>query len=565
MKRLLLLQIIVFSSIISFGQAPVFEWAKGMGGTMESLGYSVGVDGGGNVYTVGTFGGVVDFDPGSGVFNLTAVSFEDMYILKLDSIGNFVWAKQFGGDAVGFSIKVDWNGDIYATGHFGDTIDFDPGPGVFNLIPTSMNVFILKLEASGSFVWAKSIRGTGTGSSFGSGLAKSITTDTNGNVYVTGYSRGMLDFDPGIAVYNLTSVGGGDVFILKLDSLGNFIWAKLFGGSSSINYDFGEGVAVDDIGNVYTIGNFPGTVDFDPGAGVYNMTSSGGNDIFVLKLDSSGNFIWVKILGGVGDDHGASIVVDTNENVHTTGYFDLTADFDPGSGTYNLTASGYIDVFISKLDINGDFVWAKKVGGGYIDIGLCNTLDIIGNLYITGYFFNTADFDPGSALLNVVSNGGGDIFILKLNSAGNFIWVKSMGGSSDEMGMSIVLDAFGGNIYTTGSYSDIVDFNQNAGLYNLVSAGGTDIFVHKMSQPPVGIQEYNSNSNFISLFPNPTTNNFTIETINPTNISIVNLLGQELFNSKIDKSQTIDVSFLSNGIYFVKDLNNGGSVKFVKQ
>ena len=216
----------------------------------------------------------------------------------------------------------------------------------------------------------------------------------------------------------------------KLDSSGNFIWAKAMGGI----YGRGCGIAMDDAGNVYTTGDFGGTVDFDPRAGdfqpdrggatvtsscqsstvpgiwfgprlwagyfmtmpmasrwmmratsalrgisaerrisiqdraSFNLTSAGEEDIFVSKLDSAGDFIWAKAMGGTSGDWGSAIAVDDSGNVYTTGLFGFTsggtADFNPGHGTFNLTSAGVWDIFVSKLDSAGGFVWAKSHGRG---------------------------------------------------------------------------------------------------------------------------------------------------------------------------------------------------------
>jgi hypothetical protein len=138
---------------------------------------------------------------------------------------------------------------------------------------------------------------------------------------------------------------------------GDFVWAKRMGGT---NRDIGYSITTDASGGVYTTGVFEGTVDFDPGEGTFNLTSVGSTDIFVSKLDSNGNFIWAKRLGGTGLDAGNDIALDTSGNIYTTGFFHGTADFDPGAGIFNLTSVvdyyPYSDIFVSKLDNNGNFV-----------------------------------------------------------------------------------------------------------------------------------------------------------------------------------------------------------------
>lgn len=540
---------------------PVFQWAKQLGSGTNSDGHSVAVDASGNVYTVGTFFGTADFNPGTGVYNLTSNGSYDAFISKLDASGNFVWAKKIGGinndDA--FSIKISTIGNIYVTGYFADVVDFDPGTGILNL--TSFggeDIFILKLNTAGNFIWAKNMGGVFNDNGYG------ITIDGTENSCITGFYSDTADFDPGVGIFNLNPKGSKDVFICKLDPSGNLIWANGMGGTLD---DVANSVVGDASSNIYITGYFRDTIDFDPGSGVSVSSSFGGEDIFILKFDSFGNLLWAKNIGGASNDTGYSLALDASGNVYSTGWFAVGVDFDPGAGTANLNATGApgpTDVFILKLDSLGNYVMAKNMGGTSSELGLSVITDFAENIYITGNFIGTADFDPGVGVSNLVALGVYDVFITKLDNVGNFVWAKSVGSTSYDSGRSITLDA-SGKIYVCGYFQGAADFNPGSGVYNLFPVGSSDVFVLKWSQSLTGVDEDVFFNHSILIYPNPTSNNLTIETTKPTNISIVNLLGQELFNSKIEKSQTIDVSFLSNGIYFVKDLQNGGSVKFIKQ
>ena len=358
MKKQLLFSfaIVLFATTI-FAQNANFEWAVSMGGNYIDYGYSITTDDSGNVYTTGSFSGTVDFDPGAGTLNLTSAGSDDIFVQKLDPNGNLIWAKSMGGTYgdIGYSITTDDSGNVYTTGSFSGTVDFDPGAGILFLTSTGdLDIFIQKLDLNGNLLWAKSMGGTSNDQ------GNSITTDANGNVYTTGYFRGIVDFDPGAGTLNLTVVGADDIFIQKLDPNGNLLWAKIMGGFS---FDYGYSIATDDSGNVYTTGYFRGIVDFDPGADTLNLTSAGSDDIFVQKLDPNGNLIWAKIMGGVNSEYGYSITTDDSGNVYTTGRFWGTADFDPGAGILNLTSAGYSDIFIQKLDPNGNLIWGKSMGG----------------------------------------------------------------------------------------------------------------------------------------------------------------------------------------------------------
>jgi hypothetical protein len=386
-----------------------FVWAKKIGSTGDDEGASVTLDGSGNVLVTGYFSGSADFDPGVGTFTMSSTGGADIFAVKLDAAGNFIWAGKMGSSAAdeGVSLTSDASGNVYTTGYFNNGCDFDPGAGTYTLASTGANdIFVSKLSASGNFIWAKKMGS----SSLDQG--NSIKVDASGNVITAGRFAGTADFDPAAPTYDLTSAGN-DVFVSKLDASGNFVWAKQMGGTSGDNC---TGLVLDGSGNIYTTGAFQVVADFDPGAGTFTLSSLGGNDIFVSKLDASGNFVWAKQLGGTGagSEVGFAIALDAFGNVHTCGYFQLTVDFDPGAGTFNLTSAGGEDVFLSKLDASGNFLWAKQMGGTSSDEALSIAIDGLGGIYSTGYFSVTGDFDPGIGIFNLTSAGSFDIFIHKM-------------------------------------------------------------------------------------------------------------------------------------------------------
>ncbi|HET8808801.1 MAG TPA: T9SS type A sorting domain-containing protein [Flavobacteriaceae bacterium] len=556
MKNLLKFFILtLFLTTTHTSKAQNFIWAKAMGGTSYDSSFSIVTDAAGNVYTTGFFSGTVDFEPGTGITNLTSFGSEDIFISKLDNFGNFVWAKSIGGWAYdgGFSITTDAAGNIYLTGLFNQTVDFDPGPGTAYLSPgNEQNIFICKWDASGNFVWVESIGGQDIQS------AAFTATDAAGNVYLSSFFSGTIDFGAGPGAVSLTSAGQEDIFVCKLDAAGNFVWAKRTGGPQG---DGGTDIYPDAVGNVYSTGSFRGTVDFDPGSGTANLTSAGNSDIFIRKLDTAGDFVWAKSMGGQDNDSGRSISIDAAGTIYSTGSFRGTADFDPGTGTHNLTSDGENDIFISKLNAAGNFVWAKSIGGLNYEFALSNTTDTNGNVYITGKFIDTVDFDPGTGTHNLTSVGQEDFFVCQLDSLGNFVWAKTMGGSDDDGAISMTADV-AGNIYTTGYFMQTVDFDPGTGTHNLTSVGGRDIFILKLTGTNMGIEDLTTTTQ-INVYPNPTLGMVTINFDNyqgeKVKYTISDLTGKIVKqSSEVENNISVNLGNVSDGVYFLT-VYNGNS------
>lgn len=413
-----------------------FVWAKQIGGSNVysiSYGHSITIDASDNIYFAGQVtafgGGAFDFDMGAGVNNLSPKGGYNTFIEKLDSSGNFVWAKGFDRvpspapyDEI-HSLKVGLNGNVYATGSFTGTTDFDPDAGVFNLATTNIDIFILKLNSSGGLVWAKALHNNTTPkpSFYRSGInvGYGIDTDSNGNVYTVGYFSDSIDADPGVGVKTLTSFksdnptqgGSNNLFISKLDSTGNYVWAYGLNGDHSLNVL--PSLVIDPSNNVlitdYT--EYPGVTDFDFGAGTFFLPSFAG--AFVLKINSDAGFIWAKSTAQItaccnARSYSNSIAVDGLNNIYTAGTFSLgTYDFDPGAGTFLMTPNTQ-EIYVSKLDTNGNFIWAKQVGGsassifnGSLAISPTGKVVVSGTVQSGSFSRTTAAISTGGFLASI--------------------------------------------------------------------------------------------------------------------------------------------------------------------
>jgi hypothetical protein len=450
------------------------------GGTLREEVRSMALDGDGNIYRTGYFRGAVDFNPGEELANLTSAGGTDIFILKSDPNGNFLWVKRIGGinAEAAAAIAIDRSGGVVITGNFGGggggTVDFDPGVGVDNLTSSGDDdIFVLKIDSSGNHLWAKSMGGLERDTGV------YIAVDIDGNIGATGIFNSAADFDPTQETDNRTSAGDWDVFISKFDSSGNHLWTKTRGGPGR---EVGQGIAFDSGGNIFSLGYFNSTVDFDPSDdGVANLTSAGDNDMFISKFDSSGRLLWAKRIGSTGSDGAAQVAFDRSGSLYFTGYFSGTVDFDPHDDRVaEITSTVRGEMFVSKFDSSGNFLWAKRRGGTGADRGLNIALDRDGNIYSTGYFSGTVDFDPSDdGVTELTSDGDIDIFIAKFDSSGRHLWAKRIGGNGSDRGLNIAVDT-SGKVFTSGFFSNTVDFDPGIGTSNFTSNGDFDIFTLKL-------------------------------------------------------------------------------------
>ena len=421
-----------------------FLWAKKLGGADNlvdaAAGISIATDLAGNVIISGNFSGEMDINPDPAtVLNIVSVGSvpgtagaADGYVLKLNSNGDYLWSQKIGSSSGEFSngVTTDNVGNVYVTGSFGAAVDFDASAATANATPVSLSdIYILKLTSAGVFGFVKTMGGTG------SDVANDITVDGAGNIYTTGSfgTTGNLnaDFDPGAGTATLTSNGSGDVFVSKLNNLGNYVWAKSFGSNVTNFADNGNAIMVDELGNVYTTGQFRGInaanpIDFDPGTGIDNIICKGASDIFISKLDASGNYLWAKTIGSTTNDIAYDINTDSEGNIYTLGSFSGNADFDPDPLIDNFiapmlttTGANSTDLCIVKFDETGVFLAVNTISSNSTDIGYSFTIDGASNIIITGILSGSADCDPSASTATFSPLGVQDAFTTKWNLCSN--------------------------------------------------------------------------------------------------------------------------------------------------
>lgn len=384
------------------------------------------------------------------------------------------WANALQGDnrSYGSSIVSDDLENIIITGHFRDSVDFDPGTGVQAHNTGALDhVFLAKYDAIGNYVWSGHLEIYGTN---GYGNGYQVTVDKNNNIFLVGYFTNQIDLDIGPNVSLLTASGNSrNSFIAKYDKNGVLIWGRKIG--PPVNVTVGgsvcRAIALDSVGNVYVTGDYSLTIEPNTGSTASILSSSGGNEIYLAKFDNDGNFFWAISLGGAGSEISYDIGIDKNENVVLLGLFSGTANFN-FYGSTNLTSGGNSDLFIAGYSPAGNYRWAKAINNNNIGVGGSTSkmsLDELSNIYISGSYAGTADFDPSFSTSTLTANGVFDGFLAKYSVNGDYIWAKSIAGNGRTSVASVCVEDSNG-VYIAGRFSNEIELDPLSDIHKYSSS-----------------------------------------------------------------------------------------------
>lgn len=502
--------------VLAYAQVPNWQWAKSLGGSRGDFSKSITIDKDGNIILAGYSETAT---PGSGPKILS----------KFDAGGNKLWSKMIGGgaDLTPRSVATDAEGNIAVCGVFkSPTITF--GLNTFTNAGV-WDMFLVKLSPDGDVLWAQ----TAGGNSHDDGF--SVAFDIAGNVIMSGYYK-----SPSVTFGTTVFVNGGtnttDLFLVKYDAGGEFLWAKRAGSSF---YEYIRDITTDNLGNIIVTGDFSSS-SISLG-GITLSNTSDLSDAFLAKFDSNGNILWANKLDGVNFDRSSEIDIDAVGNIYVAGQsYSSTLKF----GTISISNAGANDLFLAKYNSDGLVQWAKSVGGIKNENALGVSTDFSGNVFLCGVFESPTISFGANVLTN---NGGDDLFLTRLDANGNVLWAKSAGSALGDSAADVVTD-ISGDVYLVGEFlGPSIQFDTTT----LMRAGSADIFLAKIG----GVSSDTSGTGKVErarIYPNPSTGHFFIQVEQigqPTTLEVYDMLGRLRFSQH--GTWSIDLTDFEAGVYMV--------------
>ena len=502
---------ILFLSSVGILSAQTTDWVVSFGGPDSDKGISIGVDSLGFIYGSGYFNNQATF----GGITLTNSPLsqwgnnKENFVFKMDSTGNVLWAVAGGNlsggccDDRALGMHVTPGGDVFITGTFWSSYYIGSCQVTQNQWGTSLNAhdnsLLAKLDTDGNCEWVIGFGGDNTSGGCPYPITDAddhsydVKVDADGFIYVTGFFSGYdADFDN----FTITNPDWGNTcepmgYIGKLDSNGNWLWVDKFEGIKDARGSRDNRLAIDQFSNIYVVGRFQNTASYGP----YSITSNGEWDAFVFKMDKDGNWLWAEGFGSNKTDGANSIAIDVCDDVYITGEYRNPMVF-PGAnasnGTDTLSHKQKRDIFVAKMNNQGEWKWAKRARSAGTDKPYQMSVDVNKQVFLGGTTKDTLVFNDNLAVGPQISGDTtASAWVAQLDGStntGDWVWAKLAGCDTDDDDRTgdICPDGFG-NLYAIGFYEDAADFDGTI----LNSLGRKDIFVWKMSMTP-GSFTYNN-------------------------------------------------------------------------
>ena len=504
------------------------------------------IDLNGNTYVGGSFKSSA-LDLGTITLTNSLNGYPDFFIAKYNSNGTLLWAKQFGtgGYEELRSMCLTKENEIVFTGYYRSDL-FKIGLTSMTPSGTIDNLFISKLDSAGNVIWAKSYGGGGYD------YGRSVTSDNDNNIFLTGsFDSNSINFGP----TSLSKIGQADIFIIKLNSNGNVLWAKNYGETGS---EYPYEIKANPDGKLLLVGYYFGAqTKFDNI--ILNQPSGGFNsDGFIANIDSSGNTLWANSFGGKSWDYATSSAIDNQNNCTIIGSFTSdTIHFNNDT----ILKIGTTDAFILHFNGEGTLKWHKEFGyqNNKVLPGSVLTDKYQNLIFALNFSSNTINFN-GNIVNNSGNSGTMDFIIVKTDKNCNEFWVqKSIGNKEDNI--SKISNNENGDLSIVGSFSSDYITIGNKTLYNNATLLNTiDSYVLQLKDEDFTSIFKHSNYQNIILYPNPSDNYFKcITNIEDSKIRIIDILGNEILSKNFNNQVIINTEFLSKGNYFVSINTPNGS------
>ncbi|WP_405610528.1 T9SS type A sorting domain-containing protein [Polaribacter sp. Asnod1-A03] len=562
---------------ISFLQSQSVNWVEHFGGASEDVLKSATIDANGNTYSTGYFAENSTFSN----IELNAIGYFNSFVTKTDATGKILWAKSLAQpndddiddyhSVITKSIAVDASGNIIIAGYFdAGEFDADPGEGEYILSAANYEMFIIKLDENGNFIWAQSF-GSST-NSFES--VSEIDVDANGNIYLTGYFSDSISISHAAGTSVITSYGGSDIFVMKYYADGSFLWMKHMGSEDA---DLGMSLDVSDSGDVFVTGRISATATFytpmffgDP---VTINVNEGYNSSFALKLDSSGDFIDVVEVGEADSENtGTSIALDLDGYAYVTGYYGGILVINEGTDNeMSIDSDTNYEGYVAKVDFtNENISWIKEIDGGTDSVfGYTVDTDSNNNIYVGGFFSETLTVGDYSLTRN--TSKALESYLVTLDNSGEFLGAYQYGGLNSVDGQTLVIN-INDDILLAGSFSGNVDISPfETEDLEITSNGYRDNYLVTTNMNQVLSNPDNKFINGLKVYPNPSEDVILISSelnLKGSRYFIFDVSGKSVLSGKLTENKEVSINHLDKGLYFlqiIKENNQQQTLKIIKK
>lgn len=556
MKKTILLLSAILAVTSTFAQLQLqHEWSFGLANETHQEAYSLNFDKAGNVYIAGyTAGTTLDCDPGSDIVNI--INPTDGYIgliSKYDADGNFIRSYNLSGPGSSeiFSFVIDDAYNIIVAGDYSGDFDIDQGPDTVILADEGFNgIFIAKFDSAGNYIFSHHLKGSGYSDS-----DRSLAIDNENNIYWLGTYLETVDLDPGDDSVLISSNYGGS-FIVKYDPNGEYLFHT--------NHDYSgsyvrQAITLDIEGNIYQVGSYTSTVDFDPGPEVTLMECSGYEEPYLAKYNPAGELIFVRSLRCNDIGSAEVLAIDPEGNIIFGGYFSGNIDLDASSeNVYYNTPIDISHIYVVKYSPDGQYIDGFTLGGIDYSIVRSIAIDQEGRIIVTGNYSSSMDFDPGPNTFLLPFFGIIDAYLAVYDNDFNFIDALGLSGSQVEYAHSVGVDEYGA-IYFSGFYSSTTDCDPGPADALLEPQGSWDIFLTKYRLDSIMTVATNDmlEDSPVHISPNPAINYLNITNTGQEAIQAINIMDMsgrvlEDFQGLNHADFQLNMSGMVSGVYVLE-------------